>query len=334
MERWFAFLTAVWYLLQHQLRAEVWLRLRGDALWGCRLTSQEQRRCRHYFRGAVFLGAVFAAQRGRAMQRDELQQFAYLAALAGLFDDTSETAVEAALVQVVLPSAAGATLASVLHAYAREADSGEVLVFFWEKIRSRLPSEVVGFFEETLHRVFNTETSGVWWAPMPSSAEFLAEMSAQKGGHSALLFRLLLTPPPSTTECQVALALGTLVQISDDLFDLWHDARQRLWTPARWWAEMGQLDQAARYFDQAWQHFDTALRAASAASAQRYLVGRAQVGLLAVLTRFCLAHYRRLAEKHGTLPWQNRKAMVLDMARWSVRLRAFGFALQNGFWPK
>ncbi len=334
MERWFALFMAVGYLLQHQLRAEVWLRLQGDALWYRRLTSEQQRRCRHYFRGAVFLGAVFAAQRGCAMRSDEFQQFAHLAALAALFDDTSETASEAASVRVVMSSTASTTVPCALYAYAREADPAGILVFFLEKIRDRLPAEVVVFFEKTLHRVFDVETSECWRSPVPPPAGLLVEMAAQKGGHSALLFRLLLSPPPSATDCQLALALGTFVQASDDLFDLWHDARQHLWTPARWWAEAGQLDQAAQHFEQAWQHLDAALRAAPAASARNCLVSRAQVGLLAVLTRFCLAHYRQLVEKHGTLPWQNREAMVLDMARWCVRLRAFSFALQSGFWPE
>jgi hypothetical protein len=43
---------------------------------------------------------------------------------------------------------------------------------------------------------------------------------------------------------------------------------------------------------------------------------------LVSITRVCLDHYLHLQKKRGTLPLDDRSAMVVDMERWNNRLRA------------
>ncbi len=343
LQRYSALLAALRYLAQHQLRGEYWIRLHSPKLWGQSLSDEQRSRCRHYFRGALFLGASFAAQRGWALTGREMRQFAHLAALAALFDDSAENCLHlAGDHQESVPAIAESPLALTptrtvpdpLHTFAQQTTSGRALLFFWEKIYADLPAETNVFFEKTLLKVFELETQMASNNLVPPSVETLQMLAENKGGYSALLFRLLLQPHPSQAECRVARALGALVQASDDLFDLWHDTRQRLLTPARCWAEANRLDLAEQHFGQLWHHLAQAIHAAPAASTHARHTALALAGLLVTLTRFCLQHYRHLAQKHGTLPWHQRKAMVLDMARWDTRLRAVAFALKNGFLPE
>ncbi len=337
-----ALLNALHMLLQHQLRAEHWIRFRSAQLWGEALSAEQRSRCRHYFRGALFLGSIFAAQRGQALCTREMRRFAYLAALAALFDDSAEITLGAAYsplqtaanaIKTSCGSSPCTTAPQALLAFAQQTNSAETLLVFWQKIRADLPSEAGTLFEKNLLRVFEIETDGSWLYELPVPIQTLQKRAEEKGGRSALLFRLLMRPLPAPAECRVARALGALVQASDDLFDLWHDAQRQIPTPARYWAEAGHFYLAKHHFEQQWRCFAHALQAAPAASGIGRQTALALAGMLATLTHFCLQHYSRLAQKHGTLPWHQRKTMVLDMARWGTRLRAVAFALKNGFSP-
>lgn len=342
LKRCLALLNALQMLLRHQLRAERWIRFRSAQLWGEGLSAGQRSRCRHYFRGALFLGTIFAAQRGQALRTREIRQFAYLAALAALFDDSAEGNLDSAypprptLVNTIKANHAPAFPTPVppaLLAFALQTKATETLLAFWQKICVDLPSEAGTLFEKNLLRVFEIETDGSWLYELPVPIQTLQKRAEEKGGRSALLFRLLMWPLPSPAECRVARALGALVQASDDLFDLWHDAQRQIPTPARYWAEAGHLYLAKHYFEQQWRCFAHALQAAPAASGLGRQTALALAGMLATLTHFCLQHYSRLAQKHGTLPWHQRKTMVLDMAHWGTRLRAVAFAVKNGFLP-
>ncbi len=340
LQRYPTLLAALWQLARHQLRGEYWIRLRSSELWGQSLSAAQRSRCRHYFRGALFLGALFATQRGQALNGREIRQFAHLAAMAALFDDSAETRSYPtddhresvpATAESLLAVAPTRTLPVPLRIFAQQTASGRTLLFFWQKIHAHLPADAGVFFEKTLLKVFELEMRTASHDLVPPSTETLQMLAENKGGYSALLFRLLLQPQPSPAECRAAQALGALVQASDDLFDLWHDARRSIFTPARCWAEANRLDLAEQHFGQLWRRLIQTLHASPAASPDARRTALALAGLLVTLTRFCLQHYRHLAQERGTLPWHQRKVMVLDMARWSTRLRAFAFALKNGF---
>ncbi len=321
VRRWFVVFSALAYLLGHQVYAALWLRLRGLPSEVRQLSLQQQRRCRHYFRGALFLGAFFAAQRGFPLHRSEMDRFAHLAILSALFDDSAE-AVSPYAFSAEAELRAGA-LAASLRAFAQQADPSGVLFFFWSKMQEHLPKAAVALFEEHLFQLFRMETSTRHWS------EPFAKQALQKGGHAVLLFRLLLDPLPTAAERCAAIALGNLVQASDDIFDVWHDAQRGLRTPAHVWLRNGQWEQLAAHFEECWERLTAAM--AAVASPRKGAVALAVAEMLAVLTRFCLQHYRQLAEKRGTLPWSERQALVLDMGRWSVRWRAVAFAFRDGF---
>ncbi len=332
LHRWIALVLALYYVGQHQLRAALRMRFYLCFLENAIFDEAQKRRCRHYFRGALFLGAVYAARRRRVLNASEMQHFAYLGALAAYFDDLVEVfTASASPLSVAFPHA-GATTASAWWLFARQIDGRGGLWLLWEQLQYRLPANVLGLFEEKLRCLFDIETHPSVGGSKESSLSVLTRTTALKGGYSALLFRLLLSPYPSPAERRMAMALGAMVQAGDDIFDLWHDARRQHRTPALYWASKGQLGEVARHFDRCWFRFEERL-AATAGSGLARAAARATGGLLAALTRFCLHHYDRLNKKHGTLPWERRSAMVLDMALWSNRLRALIFVLRKGLFP-
>ncbi len=326
LHRWIALALALYYVGQHQLRAALRMRFHLCFLENAVFDEAQKRRCRHYFRGALFLGAVYAARRRRALDVAEMERFAYLSALAAYFDDLVETFTASSL-SAAFPHS-GATTASALWLLARQIDGRGGLWLLWEQLQYRLPAGVIDLFDEKLRRLFDIETRSLAVGSKEPSLSVLTRTAALKGGYSALLFRLLLSPYPSPAERRMAMALGAMVQAGDDIFDLWHDARRQHQTPALYWASKGQLGEVARHFDRCWFRFEERLAATSGSGLGR-AAAHATGGLLAALTRFCLHHYDRLNKKHGTLPWERRSAMVLDMALWSNRLRALIFVLRK-----
>jgi len=269
------------------------------------------RRHRHYFFGAVFLGAVFGHLRGRALDYEEMQRFSTLAALASFFDDlTDQTA------HLQPPS-------GDISDFGRRADPSGAAHFLLEKTRARRPTHHAAGFEESLHRVFQIETEGLQkQAQHPAEAE-IARLTAAKGGHSVLLFRFLLAEPLAEPERRALLAFGHLVQLSDDIFDLWHDHQRGTATMATICAANHALGTLARHFeDQVEQVFQTfhpipiqGHRRESALHTVRFLVAS---------TRVCLRHYRHLEKKCGKLPLDDRRLMVADMGKWRMRLQVVG----------
>ncbi|MBK9338243.1 MAG: hypothetical protein IPM98_17505 [Lewinellaceae bacterium] len=262
-------------------------------------------RHRHYFFGAVFLGAVFGRIRGRALDGAEIRRFSILSALACFFDDLTDEAPGH-----FLPKADVAE-------YGRRADPSGLALVFLKKTREALPVARVAEFEEALHRVFQIEAVGAQKALRPPAPDEVERLTAEKGGYSVLLFRCLLADPIPEAERRALLEFGHFVQLCDDIFDLWHD-RQRNTTTA---ATQNDVEQLIALF-----HHRTV--AVANAFRQLHVPGsRPETALhtvffLVAITRVCLHRYRRLQKKHGTLPLDNRRAMVVDMAQWHTRLQA------------
>ncbi len=271
------------------------------------------KRHRHYFLGAVFLGAVFAQIRGRAFNRADMCRFSNLAALACFFDDLTDG--------VRGSSALSNGSLTTIEAFARVADPSGLAVHFLEKTCAMLPPENAESFHDALRRVFQLEVANRQQQLPPPSLDEIARLTAEKGGYSVMLFRCLLAEPITVPEREAVLAFGCLVQLSDDIFDLWHDRQNETATEATFFAAQNDVEQLAAFFEQHVAAVSRAIRQTSIPSIQQETALRT-VHFLVSITRVCLRHYHVLRKKHGTLPLHDRRAMVVDMARWHMRLQA------------
>ncbi|MBL7797104.1 MAG: hypothetical protein JNJ90_11475 [Saprospiraceae bacterium] len=308
-------------------------------------------RRRHYFFGTMFLGAVFGRIRGRALDVAEMKRFANLAALAGYFDDLVEAAPppapppagrgdaipQTSAKQVLhhhessvprLPSPRGEGPGVGPETYGRAADPSGLAIHLLQQAYTDVPAHHAEAFRENLLCVFQVETEGRQRKlPAPTEAE-ISRLTAEKGGCSVLLFRYLLADELSAAEHQAIFEFGHFMQLCDDIFDLWHDRQNGTATLVTVWTEQGDLGRLEACFEQQAARVGEAIRQIGISAGRRETAIQTVFFLVAV-TRVCLRHYRCLQKKHGTLPLENRRQMVVDMARWKFQLQVVAELFAN-----
>ncbi|MDX1911057.1 MAG: hypothetical protein SFV22_06210 [Saprospiraceae bacterium] len=278
---------------------------------GIRLDERELRRFRHYYFGVTYLAAIMRSLRGRGRSHNEQDLFAQMAALACFFDDlTDHYASESALPPDAIadPETFGAI-----------ADRRGIALHLLQAIYQRLPAQNLPHFRAFMLRVFQTEIS----IEHPDDPKDLFDIHAEKGGCSVLLFRSLLNEPLGRHEENAWFQFGALVQLSDDIFDLWHDHQAGIHTPATQHAGCGAPEALATQFEQqALVARDAFLKTSFPAHRIETALGLQHI--LESITRVCLRHYLRLSRRHVRLPLEDRTLMVVDMQKLHNRLKVVG----------
>lgn len=299
-----AFAKASWYF-RRCARGD--LSLPASNAW----PERQIRRWKHYFYGTTYLAAVFCLLRGYSRNRAEKRRYSQLSALACFFDDLADTFRH--------PDGSAAPPGDP-EQYGQAADPGGTAVHLLHLLYRDLPPENLPGFKSFLHRVFKLETDGRQQNGQALPLEELQCLTAEKGGCSVLLFRRLLDHPLPEAELAALFQFGALIQLCDDIFDLWFDRQNGIATLATLLCEQNKLPLLQQYFNRQTAavihafrqtpyprlHVETALRA---------------VHFLVSITRVCLDHYRDLQKKHGTLPLGKRRDMVVDMEQTGNRLR-------------
>lgn len=288
---------------------------------GSGLSPAEHRRWQHYTWGTTYLAAVFGLLLAHRRSRSERALFAQLSALACVFDDLTDH----------FPAQPGSTAADSPEQYGRRVDPRGLALHLLHQVEQGLPTERLPQFRHFLQRVFQVETGGRQRGVRAPEAEELLRLTAEKGGSSVLLFRCLLAPPLSTAEQKALFEFGGLIQLSDDIFDLWFDRQSGTATLATTWAAQHRLLPLVQVFEQQVADTRQALRTAHFPGLQRASAAWA-VHFLCAITRVCLQHYLLLQKKHGTLPLDSRADMVVDMGRWRNRWRAGLAIFQRHGW--
>ncbi len=288
-----------------------------DLPFGKTLDAAQTKRRKHYFYGTTYLSAVFCQLLGRRKRRlNEMRAFSNLATLACFFDDLTDN------------DQPGFFQANSPEQFGRLADKSGLALFFLNKTYAALPPERIAGFKQYLDRVFQVEIAGRQnRANQPGMVE-LEQLTAEKGACSVLLFRCLLPEPISETERQALAHFGSLIQLCDDIFDLWFDRQQGIVTIATRLAEQNDLEQLNQRFERQVAALNRAIQS-SPGSAYRRETTICVLRFLVSITRVCLRHYFYLQKKHGTLPLNHRSEMVVDMGRWKHRCRVEAEVLKS-----
>lgn len=280
---------------------------------GVGLNAGARKRWKHYFYGTTYLAAVFELLSGRRRTQREKYLFANLSALACFFDDLTDTFRPR--------DDAGARWQNNPEQYGRAADKSGLALHLLHNIYHALPPADLPAFQQILHRVFQLETAGRQHGGAARDLDELSRLTADKGGYSVLLFRRLMAHPLAAAEEQALWTFGALVQHCDDLFDIWFDRQNGIATPAT----VLTADNGLSALEHRFEEQVTATAAAFRLSGYPYRnteTALQAVYFLVGITRVCVQHYRYLQKKHGTLPLDDRRAMVVDMGRWPNRWRA------------
>lgn len=182
------------------------------------LGPETEKRIRYYtLLAPLGLGYAFAHLRGRALSPTEARTQLFLAALTPLLDDAVDHhAVDGEGIRGLLnsPPLKGGPGGDVTTA---------PMLALWQPIRTEVP-EPERFLEAVLRTVEAQLASKRQFEPGLSQAE-IRQLTFDKGGYAALLFRQALAPYPSPEEEATWYHIGGMVQFLDDLFDVYEDTR-------------------------------------------------------------------------------------------------------------
>jgi hypothetical protein len=274
------------------------------------LTNAERRRLQHYFYGGTFLSAIFCALRGRTRTEAEKHRIVNLAALGHFFDDLTDAAGTR---DEVLQSWHNNPLG---YGLAADDERGLALHFFNNVIQALPPAQKEGF-ESGMMYVFNLETSGLQQSNKSLGLEELNAITRRKGGDSVLLFRWIHEPEPDAAEQAALFEFGALIQLCDDIFDVWFDQQDGTMTVPLIYLNKDDLTGLITHFEAQVKRTQTAFKQTPGYHGVALCVGH----FLVAITRVCLNHYRRLRQA-GPMPLHERKVMIVDMERWPNRFKA------------
>jgi len=130
----------------------------------------------------------------------------------------------------------------------------------------------------------------------------------------------VLAQPLLAAEQAALYQFGYLIQLCDDIFDLWHDEQAGICTLATTLARQNRIGELQALFEQQVRRVRSTFYALAAPL--RGHLAWAVVYYLVTITRLCLSHYLDLQKKHGTLPLDDRHLIVVDMERFGYRWRA------------
>lgn len=281
-----------------------------------RLSPVEIRRLRHYHLGTQFLSFLFCSILGRRKNGREQQLFFELSALAAFFDDLVDAQRE-------MFETSNTPAPDNPVAFGQMADERNLSLHFYQNVLQGLPKENLPMFQEHLHRIYAVEMAGQQ-RKQDMDMNSISKITAEKGGSAVLLFRCLLQPLPSVQEQKALMAFGYLIQLSDDIFDLWFDRQEKTVTMATLLAESSRVGELAQCFEGQLTRTKQAFREIPV-PAWRIHIALAGVHALTAITRTCLQRYATLEKKEGGLPFENRQKMVVDMEKYSNKMRALGF---------
>lgn len=302
-------LCAAMHLLWVFLRAALWQKRAAGCL-PRQLSPAAMRRFYHYYQGTTYLAAVFSALSGRGRNREERRLFALMAALAAYFDDLSDARPAA-------PDPVDWTLRG------RLLDPDGTALCLLDELRRSLGAEQAGGFESALEAVYQVEMRTTAQPDLPG----LMYSTGEKGGNSVLLFRSLLHSPLSMEERELLFEFGRLIQLSDDIFDVWFDlVEPPQHTLAVWFLQKNKVGDLIQLFE---NQVDSLRERMLKSSFPHRKTTWATIFFLVAATRVALGHYRRLALRHGALPLHDRSQMVVDMAAWPNRWRMLVMILRK-----
>lgn len=188
------------------------------------LTAFDLQKIKKYYGYAVpgILGEGFCFLRGIELQANERETLTFLGAATGLYDDLFDK--KAATDEHILNL--------TLHPKNTQANDfhEEVFIKFWTIALANCqnPASLMKVAEQ------------VYWAQIDSrkqeskeiSEEEIKSITYSKGGMSLEFYRAGLNHAPTLEESKMLYALGAIMQLENDLFDIWKDREDGIFTLA------------------------------------------------------------------------------------------------------
>lgn len=180
------------------------------------------RRIRYYtLLAPLGLGYAFADLRGQPLSPEEARNQLFLAALTPLLDDAIDHhQADADRIRALLNAPAPPS--------PTEQDVFAAMQALWPPVRASVPDSEA--FMASVWQTLEAQLASKRQFQAGLSAEEIRQLTFDKGGYAALLFRQALAPTPSAAEAAAWYHIGGMVQFLDDLFDVYEDTQNGIYT--------------------------------------------------------------------------------------------------------
>tara|TARA_B100000401_G_C52715856_1_gene676187 strand:- start:33 stop:1022 length:990 start_codon:yes stop_codon:yes gene_type:complete len=285
--------------------------------WDVLIDAENQRRMRGYILIQTLWTAGFCLLRGERIKNNELKAIVNISALAPLYDDFFD--------KVEMPSQKIHALVNTPFDYKPDSDIEMLFLEFSQRIHKNVQD--IPFYLENAKNVFTAQyESKKLVSKNLLDRDFVKEIAFNKGGATVVCMCNMLNKKLSNEEHKLMLQLGGVAQYLDDIFDLREDyleGRQTLANPIQ------NTKVLKRCFLDEIRKFKRGLEI-SAYTKPNQIAFYIPVSYVLGATLLCTKRYELLEDKTNgvfKIDQYSRDDMVLDMDRWSNRIKAFKLSL-------
>ena len=168
----------------------------------------------------AILGEAFCALRGNEMIFKERMASTCQGAMTGLFDDFFD--------KQLLTDAALKAFIDHPEQFNGNTSNEKLFLFFYKTAIDNCND--VGLMKEHLYKVYHAQVDSKKQGMPGLTGEEIKEITIRKGGASVLFYRTVFTNRMNSEEEKMLFQLGGLMQLSNDIFDLYKDQQAAIQT--------------------------------------------------------------------------------------------------------
>ena len=282
------------------------------------LTARDLKRVQSYAQLCpTTLGANYAILRGRSMTMEERAAQTLLGGVTPLYDDFFD--------RVDLSEDLVLKVTEAPHD-CEPNNAREWMFIRYMRVLRHLAADIDTFLPQ-FHEVYKSQLASKQQERQNLDQASLKKILYEKGGHAALLFRVLLPDPLRDGEAEAMMQWGWVIQLLDDTFDVYEDHQEGIQTLA---TTANSMEEYAEFCYEEFRELAKRFRAID------YPKGRTNKALNRMLFTICwglvaLEQFKKLPQKgHRFNPADyERKQLICDMDKTSNQLK--GMAKYMGF---
>ncbi len=273
------------------------------------LSAPEKKRIRHYFLLAGFAQSVYCHMRGQKKTPKEQLLWQNFAALTAFFDDLADRFAQENDTKNL----------KEIENFGKIADQRGIANFLLNNIRNNIQKEKLNEFDQLTQQIFELETEGNQ-LKTGLSVQKVTQLTQQKGGWGTLIFRQLLEHDWKEKEREAIFEFGYLVQLCDDITDVWTDVNENVTTLPVVLLQENRIAELKILFENQVQKTEKYFLSLDY-KARNLKIAFQMTIFLVNIARLAMLNYEKLIQKHGNIPFQSRKEMVLDMEKFHNRIK-------------
>lgn len=168
----------------------------------------------------AIVGEGFCTLRRKAMSDRERMASTFQGALTGLYDDFFD--------KTRLKEDKILSMMNDPKSYQPNSSLEQLFIHFLSRVIENLPDKE--YFEHAFMKVYISQINSREQTEEDLSFEQLKQITFEKGGNSLLFYRSIFDGIPGKAEEEAIYNAGALMQIGNDLFDVWKDFPQQIRT--------------------------------------------------------------------------------------------------------